>query len=104
MTEDGKVKLGDFGLSRKLGEQSVFAKTNVGTPYYMAPELYDKDTYNEKIDIWALGCIVFEMANLTQPFKASNILQLAKTIKEKKTPALNPGFSKNLQMILNAML
>ena len=58
----------------------MFAKTNVGTPYYMAPELYDKETYNDKIDIWALGCIAYEMANLTQPFKAKNLLKLAKTI------------------------
>jgi NIMA (never in mitosis gene a)-related kinase 2 len=37
---DGKlnVKLGDFGLSRVMGEHSMFAKTNVGTPYYMSPE------------------------------------------------------------------
>jgi len=35
------IKLGDFGLSRALGEESMMAKTNVGTPYYMSPELFE---------------------------------------------------------------
>ncbi|TPX72301.1 hypothetical protein SpCBS45565_g00640 [Spizellomyces sp. 'palustris'] len=53
---DGRddVKLGDFGLSR-LMDGSEFARTYVGTPFYMSPELISESSYNEKSDVWALG-------------------------------------------------
>lgn len=58
------VKVGDFGLAKELPSQSKFAYTNVGTPFYMSPEMINEMRYNEKSDIWALGCLVYEMAAL----------------------------------------
>ena len=58
------AKVGDFGLARVMNHDSVFAQTNVGTPYYMSPEQINEQRYNEKSDIWSLGCIVYEMAAL----------------------------------------
>ena len=75
------MKLGDFGLSKRLAEDSIFAKTNVGTPYYMSPEQVSSSEYNEKSDIWALGWILYEMAALKVPFQATNYLKLAEIIK-----------------------
>lgn len=69
---DDQVKLGDFGLSRMMGEESVFAQTHVGTPYYMSPECISELRYNEKSDIWSAGCILYEMAALRAPFEATN--------------------------------
>jgi NIMA (never in mitosis gene a)-related kinase len=58
---DQNVKLGDFGLSRQLEcPERQFARTFVGTPYYMSPEIVNNVTYNMKSDIWALGCLVYE--------------------------------------------
>ncbi len=62
------VKLGDFGLARVLNNESQFAFTHVGTPYYMSPaQVYDQK-YNEKSDIWSLGCIIYELCSLHPPF------------------------------------
>ena len=66
------VKLGDFGLSRIMGDESVFAYTHVGTPYYMSPEQIAETRYNHKSDIWSAGCIVYEIVCLRAPFEATN--------------------------------
>jgi NIMA (never in mitosis gene a)-related kinase len=66
------VKLGDFGLSRVMGKDSIYAYTNVGTPYYMSPEQMTDGRYTEKSDIWSTGCILYEMASLHPPFEAKN--------------------------------
>jgi len=49
----------------------------VGTPYYMSPELMDEKDYNEKVDIWSAGCILYEMAAQHPPFMAKNLCSLA---------------------------
>ena len=59
------ILAGDFGLARVLGEESAFARTYVGTPYYMSPEQVDGAAYDERSDAWALGCLVYEMMCLT---------------------------------------
>lgn len=64
------VKLGDFGLARVLNNESQFAFTHVGTPYYMSPEQIHDQKYNEKSDIWSLGCIIYELCALHPPFQA----------------------------------
>jgi NIMA (never in mitosis gene a)-related kinase 2 len=78
---EDNVKLGDFGLSRIMGDQSVFAQTHVGTPYYMSPEQIQEQRYNEKSDIWSAGCVIYEALALRAPFEATNQIQLAYKIK-----------------------
>jgi serine/threonine protein kinase len=52
------VKLGDFGISKVLSSKSK-ANTVIGTPCYISPELCEGKPYNQKSDIWALGCILY---------------------------------------------
>jgi serine/threonine protein kinase len=42
----------------------------------MSPEMYDSDGYDEKVDMWSLGCILYNMLTFEHPFKATNIIQL----------------------------
>lgn len=76
--------MGDFGLAKCIEGSSQFAQTYVGSPYYMSPEQCNESGYNEKSDIWSLGIILYEMANLAPPFQANNHLALALKIKEGK--------------------
>jgi len=71
LDNERNVKLGDFGLSRMMGPESIFCTTHVGTPYYMSPEQIKDQRYNEKSDIWSLGCIIYEIAALHAPFEAT---------------------------------
>eukprot|EP00946_MAST-07B_sp_MAST-7B-sp1_P002370 g2370.t1 len=100
------IKIGDLGLGRKLGDASYFAYTAVGTPLYFSPEMCQERAYNEKSDVWALGCLVYEMAALEPPFMATNQLALAKRICEETHKPLpdGPGYSKDLGFVIANML
>lgn len=103
LDKEGNVKLGDFGLSKELQENSICATTNVGTPYYMSPEQVGGNKYDEKCDIWALGCILHEMACLKVPFRAENYLKLAEVITKAKMARLPDRYSEELQLIIDKM-
>ncbi|XP_054255068.1 serine/threonine-protein kinase Nek2 [Indicator indicator] len=103
---DGKqnVKLGDFGLARILHHDTSFAKTFVGTPYYMSPEQMNHMSYNEKSDIWSLGCLLYELCALMPPFRAYNQSELAEKIKEGKFRRIPYRYSEQLNELLKEML
>jgi len=97
------VKLGDFGLARVLHDQSVFAQTHVGTPYYMSPEQIQFEKYDEKSDIWALGCILYEMGTLQPPFRAERYTQLARKIQKGEYDDFG-RMSQDLENLISRML
>jgi NIMA (never in mitosis gene a)-related kinase len=49
-----------------------FVRSKVGTPYYLSPEVCEDRPYNNKSDIWSLGCVLYEMCSLRHPFEAKN--------------------------------
>jgi len=64
MTKRGILKLGDFGIARVLSNTKSRAKTVVGTPYYLSPEIIQSQGYSFKSDIWSLGVLLYEIAAL----------------------------------------
>ncbi|NXO01381.1 NEK2 kinase, partial [Rhinopomastus cyanomelas] len=103
---DGKqnVKLGDFGLARILHHDTSFARTFVGTPYYMSPEQMNRMSYNEKSDIWSLGCLLYELCALSPPFRAYSQKELAEKIREGKFRRIPYRYSNKLNELLKEML
>ncbi|CAK9059827.1 Serine/threonine-protein kinase Nek5 (Never in mitosis A-related kinase 5) (NimA-related protein kinase 5) [Durusdinium trenchii] len=71
-----RIRIGDFGISTVL-QSTAFASSCVGTPAYMSPELMRNERYDFHVDMWALGCICFELCSLDLPFAAASLLQLA---------------------------
>nr|XP_016851467.1 PREDICTED: serine/threonine-protein kinase Nek3 [Anolis carolinensis] len=72
LTQHGKVKLGDFGSALLLTSPMAYACSYVGTPYYVPPEIWENMPYNNKSDIWSLGCILYELCTLKHPFQANS--------------------------------
>jgi NIMA (never in mitosis gene a)-related kinase len=54
--------------------------TQTGTPYYTSPEVWKGEAYNNKCDVWSLGCVIYEMMALNPPFMALNIEELYKKV------------------------
>ena len=102
--KENNIKLGDFGLSRELSNESKFAYSHVGTPYYMSPEQIEENKYNEKSDIWSLGCFLYELCTFNPPFEAKNHIQLALKIKSGKIDKSNFKYSDNLWNIIKLMI
>jgi len=61
LTKAGDLVVGDFGLSKVLDCTVACAKTLVGTPYYLSPEVIQDKPYFWPSDIWSMGCILYEM-------------------------------------------
>ena len=73
-----------------------FASTYVGTPYYMSPEICAAERYTVKSDIWALGCIMYELCAREPPFNAKSHYELVSKIKTGRYPSLPECYSDEL--------
>lgn len=109
LNEDGTIKLSDFGHSQRLVdiEQSVLDQVPLarrGTPHYMAPELlHDGGMHSFASDIWALGCVLYEMLVGRPPFQSTSLQELQHVVTNDTAPLRGVG-STELQGLLMALL
>ncbi|KYO28712.1 serine/threonine-protein kinase Nek8 [Alligator mississippiensis] len=97
------VKVGDFGISKILSSKSK-AYTVVGTPCYISPELCEGKPYNQKSDIWALGCVLYELASLKRAFEAANLPALVLKIMSGTFAPVSDQYSPDLRQLILSML
>lgn len=84
------AKLADFGLAKKVvAEHSLRWRNLVGTPYFMAPELFSGQPASTASDVYAAGITYFYMMSATLPFIHSSIHELARMHTEKPTPEIS---------------
>ncbi|EQL31854.1 NEK protein kinase [Blastomyces gilchristii SLH14081] len=100
---DQSVKLGDFGLSKQMRSHD-FASTYVGTPFYMSPEICAAEKYTLHSDIWAVGCIMYELCQKEPPFNARTHIQLIQKIREGKFAPLPDMYSSELKSVVASCL
>uniref|UniRef100_A0A1I8F4F8 non-specific serine/threonine protein kinase n=1 Tax=Macrostomum lignano TaxID=282301 RepID=A0A1I8F4F8_9PLAT len=79
------------------------ASTAIGTPYYVSPEIVKSEAYNNKTDIWSLGCVLYELLTLNHAFEAKNEKQLYINIKLGNVMPVSPRYSSEIRSICSAM-
>lgn len=101
----GQIKLGDFGIARVLEATKDCAKSMVGTPYYLSPEIIQEKPYAFKSDVWSLGVVLYEMVSLKHPFEAESLVYLAQKILKDTVPDPDAEvYSASLAALLRRML
>jgi len=105
LKHQGSIKISDFGFSKLLDSMDM-TQTIVGSPLNMAPEIIMGKTYNNKVDIWSLGIVFYEMLFGVPPFVATSMFELLQEIKtcELKFPRDINNISAETEDILKRML
>ena len=103
LTKNFDAKIGDLGVAKIL-ENTNHAMTFIGTPYYVSPEMCRNKPYNEKSDIWALGCILYELLTFNHPFTATNQAALFIKILNNKYNPFPPGVPEDLKNMVDFIL
>jgi formylglycine-generating enzyme required for sulfatase activity len=87
LTEDGVAKLVDFGLARIQGSDDQ-AGGIVGTPDYMAPEVWDASAPTRRSDVYSLGAVIYELLAGSPPFGTVDPSELGRVVRDQDAPAL----------------
>ena len=97
---DDDIKIGDFGLATEISQHMISNNDIVGTPLYLSPEQIGKKLYNEKVDIYASGLVLYEMCacfeTLMERRESINMLRSARVVCDK----VREGFKKETELIL----
>jgi len=104
ISANGIVKLCDFGFARAMSNNTVVLTSLKGTPLYMAPEIVQELPYNETVDLWSLGVILYELFHGKPPFYTNNLYSLIQLIVKdpvKFPENMSPDFKSFLKGLLN---
>lgn len=103
LAEDGRIKIGDFGLARATSANTATGAQLLGTIAYLAPELVTRGTADARSDIYALGIMLYEMLTGEQPYKGEQPMQIAfqhATDSVPRPSAKNPGVPEQLDELV----
>ena len=99
---DGSAKIGDCNVSKVVYKGLGYTQT--GTPYYASPEVWNDQPYDNKSDIWSLGCVTYEMLTLRPPFRAQDMEGLYQKVTKGQFSKINSRYSNDIFEIIKFLL
>jgi serine/threonine-protein kinase 24/25/MST4 len=93
----GEVKIGDFGSVAQLSVERNMRETQIGSLYWMAPELFEMKPYSNECDIWAVGIILFELAERRVPYASNSYEEVSGMVLGLEPPQIGKKWSKGLK-------
>ena len=103
VTAVGAVKLIDFGIAKFADEKLTQTGQILGTPCYMSPEQWQGAPLDHRADLWALGCLLYELLAGQPPFERRDMMQTAQAVLS-ESPAPLPRASEALQGVVTDLL
>ena len=88
-----RLLIGDVGIAKELSHTLDHAHTAIGTPQYLAPEVFQSQPYSFSADVWSLGCLLFEMTNLAPPFSGKSLNDLSVRVCTGRAAPMRSGVS-----------
>jgi len=90
--DDGTVKIVDFGVARFDGGGTMLTRSGevLGTPTYMAPEQFTDEACDQRVDIWAVGVMLYELFAGRRPFEGTSVGSLVYRIVHTQPPPIDP--------------
>lgn len=102
LSDDGKIKLSDFGLARPISAHTQTGAV-IGTVAYLSPELVSKGIADARSDVYAAGIMLYELLTGQQPFKGEQAVQVAMQHANSEVPApslVKPGIPELLDELV----
>ena len=99
---DGSAKIGDCNVSKVVYKGLGYTQT--GTPYYASPEVWNDQPYDNKSDIWSLGCVTYEMLTLHPPFRAESMEGLYQKVTKGQFSKINSRYSNDIFEMIKFLL
>ena len=87
LADDGRIKIGDFGLARAVSANTTTGQALLGTIAYLSPELVTRGVADARSDLYAFGIMMFEMLTGQQPFQGEQPMQIAYQHAHSEVPA-----------------
>lgn len=104
LTSAGEVKLGDFGVSRQMSDETLCLNSFYGTPLYLSPEIIEGKPYTDTTDVWSLGVVLYELLALRPPFNGHSLQDVVDAVLRGRYQPLPRSRSSEFDSVVASML